>query len=412
MNDAFADLYRAEFGQLVASVTRVTGDISQAEDIAQEAFLKARSHWQNGVIPEHAGAWLMKTAKNKAIDLMRRSQRWQLEPVEREQQIQEDHAELEQQSALMQDDMARLIFTCCHPALNIEARVALCLSVVCGLKTDEIARAFIVPSATMSQRLWRAKTKIRDAGIAYVVPDDDVLPMRLDSVLTVIYLIFNEGWLASSGPSAIRLELVNEAIRLCRLLLVTIQADARIQSLLALMLLQHSRRAARFDKSGALIRLSEQNRELWHDAEIAEGSALLHKVFEQGHGRCRYALMAAIAAMHAKAPSSESTNWGEIVALYDALMAVDSSPVVALNRAVAIAERDGALAGLQEIDSLCESVSLQRYHLFHAARGEMLLRLQRRPEAIAAFERALAVCAGETEQKFLQIQIEAAREIS
>jgi len=408
-NQALADLYRTEVGQLTASITRFTGDLQLAEDVIQEAFFKAADRWSAEAPPPHAAAWLMTTARNAALDHMRRTKTWNnrlqdialMEELQRPTTTTPDYEE----PAPLHDDLLRLIFTCCHPAIHMDARVALCLNTVCGMTTREIASAFIVPDATMSQRLWRAKNKIRDAGIAYRVPDAEELQERLHAVLAVVYLIFNEGWLASSGEQGQRLDLTNEAIRLARLLRSLLPAESEVQALLALMLIQHSRREARFDDHGSLILLGEQDRSLWDTQNIVEGAELVRKVYAAGKGYSRYAIMAAIACVHATASTSDQTDWAEIAQLYEHLMDLDPSAVVALNHAVALGERDGPAAGLQRLLALEESPTMQRYHLYHSAKADLLRRLERPAEAKAAYDAALALANNGVERAFLQQRI-------
>lgn len=410
MTNDLQQLYRSQFGQLVASLTRVTGDITLAEDSIQDAFVKAAHKWADGEIPAHAAAWLRTTARNSAIDHLRRTaalskrlpQVALMEELERPN-IDQDMADAEDPE--ITDDLLRLIFTCCHPALHIEARVALCLNTVCGLRTSEIARAFIVPDVTMSQRLWRAKRKIRDAGIAYKVPEQRELASRLDAVLASIYLIFNEGWLASSGDVGLRISLAEEALRLARLLTALMTTNSECHALLGLMLLQHSRRDARFDGEGELILLSDQDRDMWDEGNIREGLQLVLAVFHTGDGNSRYALMGAIACVHANASEARATDWNEIATLYEHLMEIDPSSVVALNYAVAIGERDGARAGLEKVMQLAESATMQRYYLFFSTQAEFLRRLGENAKARVAYSKALELVENEVEKTFLVSQL-------
>ena len=422
MSQPFQSLYRQQFGRIVALTARITGDLSQAEDHAQEAFIKAAKLWGDAEIPGHAVAWLTTTARHSALDALRRDQRFEtiraeLPPADGDANIgygpdvSEAYAGGE-----VEDDMLRLIFTCAHPALHIESRVALCLAVVCGLRTEEIARAFLVTDATMSQRLWRAKTKIKNAGIAYRSPEPEELEARLKSVLAVIFLIFNEGWLARSGESGLRMTLVDEAIRLGRLLTAvplkrrepqSIHSEPRSvysepQALLSLMILQNARRDARFDHNGAMVLLPDQNRALWYREEIGEGLSLVEGVFKQGGGHARYALMAAIAAVHVQASSAETTDWEEIVTLYGYLMNIDPSPVIALNHAVAVGEAKGAAEGLRLLELLSESKAMRRYHLYHAARAEMLRKCKKPGAALEAIADALNCCPEGVEKDLLR----------
>lgn len=406
MDNGLQDLYRRHFGQLLASITRLTGDMQLAEDSIQDAFVKAAKEWGNERAPAHAVAWLTTTARHCAIDHMRRVSTFNnrlsdvalLEELEHPKSVE---LSIEDDSAVVSDDMLRLIFTCCHPALHIEARVALCLNTVCGLRTDEIARAFIVTDATMSQRLWRAKTKIRDAGITYKVPDAHEREGRLDSVLAVIYLIFNEGWLPSHGTSGLRVDLAEEAMRLARLIRTLLPQQPNPSALLGFMLIQHSRRLARFDADGQLVLLRDQDRSLWDQRSLKEGLQLIRHIFHAGNGNSRYAIMGAIAATHASAPNTAATDWNEIATLYEHLMTLDPSAVVALNHAVAIGERDGAEAGLQQVMQLADSATMQRYYLFYSTQAEFLRRLKRDREAHAAYSRAIELVENQIEKAFL-----------
>jgi len=404
-------LYKENFGQLVATLTRLTGDIQLAEDSIQDAFLKASERWQGQIAPEYAAAWLTTTARNAAFDQMRRATTLRnhlpavalLEEMRRPSNSVDDAETLD--AAVLADDMLRLVFTCCHPAINMQARVALCLNTVCGLRTEEIARAFIVPNATMSQRLWRAKRKIRDAGIAYRVPAAEELGDRVHAVLAVVYLIFNEGWLASTGGGGRRDDLSSEAIRLARLLVQLLNGNKECEALLGLLLLQHSRRAARFDGAGNLVLLRDQDRDSWDQGNIQEGTRLIRGVFRAQEGHSRYAIMGAIACVHASATLAGETDWREIANLYRHLMALDPSEVVALNYAVAVGERDGAQHGLDQVLQLSGSPTMQRYYLFHSAQAEFLRRLGRSDEARTAYVAALALVENRVEQEFLETQI-------
>jgi len=414
MANSFETFYKLNYGRLVATVARKTHDISLAEDFVQEALLRASQKWGDTPMPDFALAWVQKSANNLALDHLRRSKNWQNKSAEiafRAELSQSDSEEMEGlQDAVQNDDMARLIFACCHPALNMNARVALCLNTVCGLKTSEVASAFVVQEATMSQRLWRAKSKIRDAGIGFHIPQPQEYDARLSSVLAVIYLIFNEGWLSSTVESGMRTELADEAIRIARLLCSLAPIPGKAHALLALMLLQHSRRFSRFSEDNQLILLAEQDRSVWVSSEIEEGLYLLSQVFSSGQGNSRYALLAAIAATHSQAKEASQTDWNEIIVLYEQLMMRDASPIVALNHAVAVGERDGAAAGLFLVDQLSESASMQRYYLFHSTRGDFLQRLLRISEALRAFEQALELCSGPVERRFLSRRIESCKE--
>ena len=364
-----------------------------------------------GPAGEPPKAWLAQTARNAAMDVFRRGQtRARHEETLRslESSRGEPEEPLETPEAL-RDELLRLIFTCCHPALAVEARIALCLRIVCGLETNEVARALLVTDSTMAQRLVRAKRKISEAGIAYRMPDADDVEERLASVHRVLYLIFNEGYLATATDAPMRVELATEAIRLARLLSAALPDDSETRALLALFLLQHSRRDARFDAAGEMVLLADQDRSRWRRDEIAEGLSLARSVFEAGRGRRAYALQAAISAVHAAAPHAGATDWEEICLLYEALGEVDPSPVVALNHAVAIAHARGPEAGLARVEALAESKRLASYTLYHATRAELLRRCGRNDEAREADERALAQTRNPAERALLRARIEASR---
>ncbi len=399
----FEQLYRRQYGQLLALATGIIRDLGRAEDLVQTSFVKAMTRWPDAAYPDHIEAWLITVTRNAALDLMRHNtlRTSKLDEIAVETSYEHTDANHLDHHPAMSDDMLRLMFTCCHPALNVDARVALCLNTICGLKTEEIARAFVTTNATMSQRLWRAKNKIRDAGIPYQMPADDELQTRLQSVLAAIYLIFNEGWLAS-GEQQQRMELLEEALRLGYLLTQTLQDNAEVRALLALMVLQHSRRHARFSADGDLILLAEQDRSLWQKDEIQKATTTLEQLFASGQGHGRYALMAAIAAIHCNTQHAAHTDWNEITVLYEALMRIDPSPIVALNHAVAIGERDGAAAGLQLVDRLKEVAMMQRYYLYHATRADFLRRLKQKPDAVLAYQQALNCSPGSSEQKLLR----------
>ncbi|MEM8496407.1 MAG: sigma-70 family RNA polymerase sigma factor [Pseudomonadota bacterium] len=402
---SFEQLYRQQYGQLLALATGIVRDLGRAEDLVQASFVKAMTRWPDARYPDHVNAWLVTVTRNAALDGIRHNtmQAGKLDEIVMEiSNEQTGTGELDtDQHPAMSDDMLRLMFTCCHPALNIDARVALCLNTICGLKTEQIARAFVISDASMSQRLWRAKNKIRDAGIPYEMPAEDELQTRLQSVLAAIYLIFNEGWLAS-GEQHQRMELVNEALRLGQILTQTLQDDSEVRALLTLMVLQHSRRHARFSADGEIVLLADQDRLLWQTDEIQQATNALEQIFSSGHGQGRYALMAAIAATHCNAAHASLTNWNEIVVLYEALMTVDPSPVVALNHAVAVGERDGPTAGLRLVNGLKEVAMMQRYHLYYATRADFLRRLNQNSEAAQAYQQALDCSPGLAEQKLLR----------
>jgi RNA polymerase sigma-70 factor (ECF subfamily) len=401
-------LYRSDSGRVLATLVRLLGDLDLAEESMHEAFAAALESWTRAGIPDKPRPWLISTARFKAIDAMRRRARFDAARRDLVAQMEsrvndipgenEDTADEE-----IEDDRLRLIFTCCHPALPLEGRVALTLREICGLTTEEIARAFLVTPATLAQRIVRAKAKIRETPIPYEVPTPQELPERLDAVLAVVYLIFNEGYSAAAGAEVTRAELTGEAIRLGRLL-TEFQPEAEVIGLLALMLLQESRRAARTSPAGELILLENQDRSLWNREQIAEGVALVKRALKSRRFG-PYILQAAIAAVHAEAESTAATDWRQIVALYDQLIRIQPSPVVHLNRAVAIAERDGPTAGLARIETLLERGELANYYLAHSARAELYRRLGRTAEARSSYEKALALTQQEPERQFLQERI-------
>jgi RNA polymerase sigma-70 factor, ECF subfamily len=393
-------LYREESRRVLATLIRLLGDFDLAEEALHEAFRVAVEQWPQEGVPANPRAWLVSTGRFKAIDNLRRQRRFQ--PLDEQAEL-PDEAPLEE-GELLEDDRLRLIFTCCHPALASDAQVALTLREVCDLTTEEIARAFLASPATLAQRIVRAKSKIRDARIPYEVPGRSELPERLEAVLRVVYLVFNEGYFASSGDSLTRSHLSDEAIRLGRLL-AELLPEPEVQGLLALMLLHESRRAARSGVDGEVILLEAQDRGLWNPELIAEGEAL---VLQALHSRRfgPYSLQAAIAAVHAEAPSLEATDWAQIVGLYDELLRLTPSPVIELNRAVALAMRDGPEAGLAQVDRLLAAGELDNYHLAHAARADLLRRLDRREQARAAYRQALALAQQGPDRQFLQKRLE------
>jgi RNA polymerase sigma-70 factor (ECF subfamily) len=395
-------VYRSDWGQIVATLIRVCGDFDVAEEAAQEAFAAAVDDWRDAGVPDSPRAWLIQTARHKAIDRIRRKARLaeKLESYAYGQtQLVEDQLAEEGE---IPDDRLRLIFTCCHPALALEAQVALTLRMLGGLETDEIARAFLVPTATMAQRLVRAKRKIRDAGIPYAMPGTGDMPERLDAVLTVLYLVFNEGYSATRGTSLVRTDLCAEAIRLGRVVrtLLAPQPPAEATALLALMLLHDSRREARLDANGDLIVLEEQDRTLWNRGQIAEALPLVEEAFRGRPGP--YAIQAAVAALHCQAPRAEATDWPQILRLYDLLEQVQPSPIVSLNRAVAVAMVSGPQPALAEIDALSATGDLESYHLLHAARADLLRRSGLRPEAAKSYARALELVTNDSERRYLE----------
>jgi RNA polymerase sigma-70 factor, ECF subfamily len=394
-------VYRSESRQVLATLIRLLGDFDAAEEALHDAFTVAVEQWARDGVPANPRAWLVSTGRFKAIDVMRRRARFDASLTELAKQLESSTRNAEEwDDESVEDDRLRLIFTCCHPALPPDAQVAMTLREVCGLTTDEIARAFLTKPSTVAQRIVRAKAKIRDARIPYVVPSETDLPDRLDAVLRVVYLVFNEGYSASSGGSLTRPDLSGEAIRLGRLLVELLPKPEAV-GLLALMLLHDSRRAARTSSTGELILLDDQDRSLWHRDQIAEGASLVKRaLWSRRIGP--YTLQAAIAAVHAEAPNAAATDWARIVGLYDVLVQADPSPVVELNRAVAVAMRDGPLAGLELIDAILARGDLGHYHLAHAARADLCRRLGRTAEARASYERALGLTKQEPERRFLE----------
>src|SRR5688572_10769726 len=399
----FDHLYRTESRRVFATLVRLLGDFDLAEEALSEAFRAALEQWPREGVPDNPRAWLVSAGRFKAIDAVRRRARF--DPLEEEhaETLAADAPALEPDE--IEDDRLRLIFTCCHPALAPDAQVALTLREVCGLQTEEIARAFLTPAPTLAQRIVRAKGKIRDARIPYEVPGPKELADRLEAVLRVIYLVFNEGYSPSSGGAVTRADLSAEAIRVARLL-IELLPEPEALGLLALMLLQESRREARSTPSGDLVLLEDQDRARWDQAHIKEGSALVERALATRRFG-PYRLQAAIAAVHAAAPSVAKTDWNEIVGLYEVLAGIDPSPVIELNRAVAVAMRDGPKAGLALDDSLLERGELAGYHLAHAARADLCRRLGRTSDARTSYERALALARQEPEQRFLRQRIAA-----
>jgi RNA polymerase sigma-70 factor (ECF subfamily) len=408
LNRIIETLYRSESGRVLATLVRLLGDLDLAEESMHEAFAAALETWTLVGIPDKPRPWLISTARFRAIDAIRRRARFdgaQRDLVAHMESRVNDAPSGDEEigDEEIEDDRLRLIFTCCHPALSPEGQIALTLREVCGLTTEEIARAFLVTPATLAQRIVRAKAVIRDKAIPYQVPASQELPARLGAVLQVVYLVFNEGYSAAAGAEVTRAELTGEAIRLGRLL-TGLLPEPEVIGLLSLMLLQESRRAARTSPTGELILLDNQDRALWNREQIAEGVALVERALKS-HRFGSYALQAAIAAVHAEAESPAATDWRQIVALYNQLVRIQPSPVVYLNRAVAIAMRDGPEAGLTHIDAVLEHGELANYYLAHSARADMYRRLGRTGEARSSYEKALALTQQEPERQFLQEMI-------
>ncbi len=400
---AVVSLYRSDWGRIVAALIGIVGDFDLAEESAQEAFAAAVDQWKGTGVPEFPRAWIIQTARHKAIDRIRRKA---LTAEKLEQYVADGFVRTSEEpdydTSEIPDDRLRLIFTCCHPALALEAQVALTLRTLCGLETEEIARAFLTPTATMAQRLVRAKRKIRDAGIPYTVPETKDMAERIDAVLTVIYLVFNEGYAATRGGELVRTDLCAEAIRLGRLIraLMAPQPPFEVSGLLALMLLQDARREARLDEAGDIVILEEQDRSRWNQSQIIEALPLVLEALRGGAGA--YALQAAIAALHCQAARAEDTDWPQILRLYDLLLRAMPSPVVSLNRAVALAMADGPEAGLAEVDRIAASGDLDEYHLLHATRADLLRRIGSMSEAAESYTRALGLATNDSERRFLE----------
>lgn len=395
------EVYRSESRHVLATLIRLLGDFDLAEEALHEAFAAAVEQWPRDGVPANPRTWLVSAGRFKAIDVIRRRVRYDASLSELAKDMETATSEsIEQDDESVEDDRLRLIFTCCHPALSPEAQVPMTLREVCSLTTEEIARAFLTKPATIAQRIVRAKAKIRDAHIPYEVPAPSELPERLDTVLRVVYLVFNEGYSASSGTSLTRADLSGEAIRLGRLLLELLP-EPEVMGLLAMMLLQESRRAARTSPAGDLVLLEHQNRSLWNRAQITEGITLVERALSSRRFG-PYSIQAAIAAVHAEAPDAAKTDWVQIVGLYDVLTRADPSPVVELNRAVAVGMRDGPLAGLALIDAILDRGDLTNYHLAHSARAEFCRRLGKIDAARSSYKRALALTQQEPERRFLE----------
>jgi len=405
VNETVNRLYKSESRTILATLIRLLGDFNLAEDAMHDAFRVALEEWQQKGLPENPRAWLVSVGRFKAIDRIRRQSRFdaQLESIDESLINTDDDPALQDEQSIV-DDQLRLIFTCCHPALSPEARSALTLREVCGLTTEQIARAYLISPATLAQRIVRAKSKIKDAGIPYEVPAAQELPQRLHTVLQVIYLMFNEAYSATSGDSLTRVDLSDEAIRLAHLLLALLP-DAEVQGLLALMLLHESRRAARTDANGDLVVLEDQNRSLWKLDLIQQGVQLVEVALRSGRFG-PYTLQAAIVAVHAEAKTPQQTDWPQIVALYDRLLELEPSPVIRLNRAVAVAMRDGPAAGLALFDLIQQEDDLTGYYWFFAARADLLRRLGNHEAAAAAYQRALDLTESEPERRYLRKRLQ------
>src|SRR5882757_1226573 len=398
----FEKLHREESGRILATLIRLLGDFDLAEEMLQEAYTVALQKWPSEGTPANPRAWLVSTARHKAIDRLRRDQRFErkAEEIAKTAEI-AARPESDREEEMLGDDRLRLIFTCCHPSLPMEARVALTLRTVCGITTEEISRAFLVPVATMAQRLVRAKGKISDAGIPYRVPSSEELRDRLDGVLLVVYLIFNEGYLANSGDALIRRELCAEAMRLGRVLCGLLPRPPEAQALLGLMLLQDSRRDARVSADGELVLLEEQDRSLWYPEQIREGTEIVESALRRG-AVGMYAVQASIAALHANAKTAKETDWPQIASLYDVLLRDHPSPVVEVNRAAAVAMAGSVEEGLALLDEIEKREELKEFHLLPAAQADLLRRLGRLPEAAEAYRRSLRLATNDIERRFLR----------
>lgn len=405
-------VFREEYGRIIATLIRLSGSFDLAEESLQEAFAKAAASWEQDGLPRNPGAWLTTVAQRKLFDALRREKTKTEKQPELEYEIERLHPGNEtSESALFgealeqTDDRLRLIFTCCHPALNREAQIGLTLRTLGGLTTTEIARAFLLPEPTLAQRLVRAKSKIRIAQIPYEIPSLDALPERLASVRAVLYLVFNEGYSATTGENLIRRDLCGEAMRLTRVLCELLPDEPENLALLALMLLHDSRRSARINEKGALVTLEEQNRSLWDRQEIAEGTQLLAQALRMGTVG-QYQIQAAIALVHAEAATAQQTNWAQIVVLYEELLHLIPSPVIALNHAAAVAMSEGLEKGLALVNEAGESGKLDNYYLFHAARADLFRRLGRRTDAVEAYKRALSLTRNQVEQEYMQRRLQ------
>lgn len=400
-----ADIYSNDSRRVLATLIRLLGDFDLAEEALHDAFSTALLQWPNEGIPKNPRAWLVSTGRFKAIDQLRRSSRFNASLAHIAEELENAISDSESWAdEYLEDDQLRLIFTCSHPSLSLEAQLALTLREVCGLTTEEIARAFLTTPSTIAQRIVRAKNKIRDAGIPYEIPTPPELPSRLHSVLHVIYLVFNEGYSASSGETIIRQSLVKEAIRLARLL-SELLPETEVLGLLAFMLVQDSRTNARIDENGNLITLEQQNRTLWNHEQIQEASQIIQRALSMG-GFGTYSIQAAIAAVHAEAPRYADTDWAEIIGLYDILLRLTPSPVIELNRAVAVAMRDGAEIGLNLVNAIAARGDLKDYYLLYAAQADFYRQLEQFTDAKMAYEQALNLTQQEPERRFLQARIE------